>query len=1058
MAVVLLVMQMVPIGFGQSKGATMGQMGADSRLETYVEQVSELSARARANVYFANPQAIFNGVQVGFVNTGTGNLTFLRRDMVSSGWIPVAFARVYDSSSNGSSDFGTGWTLSAAETISVLNHVALLSSSSGSVMEFVETSAGKFVLKQDRPSDYSELIKDASDVLRADLRTGMRKEFSRIGNLYRLTRVVDSHGHELHLAYSDGRLVKMENEHHSVSIERNKRGRITKVQDDRGRTVKYQYDEKERLIEVDDLGSFPWKYSYAEDGRLISAMDPLQHLTFAVDYDGRGRVRRVRTPSGMVRYDYDLEDRRTRVIDRKELVSRYFQNEQGITTRVVNALGQETSIALDDALNVVSLSRDGALQETMKYDDRHRLISRTTFSDTGPLLHEYSYDSATGMLNAIDAGSKHNAFGYNSAGDLTSAVLGDGLHRYEYSPAGDLSMFSAGKIQIGLSWDADGNISLMKEGADRVTHLSYQGGGELAQAEFSDGRQGAYEYAPSGLRTKSAYRDGRRVEYSYDPAGNLIGTKVFDAAGQQINGQKLEMDDSYRLARWVLFDGTTHSFQYDANGNLTEWKQGKSVTRFEYDALDRLVAVVTPERERLTYTYKPGERSLIEQYEHAGLLVADLRDSGLTFASQSQVISTRSLTSGFGAVRFSETLGTFQLANPEGTEIVTPESAVEQPLKKMRLVSDGTPLRSRQPEFSRPFNTMFMPAEYASINCCPLCTDRGCPGGCDNGSAPSLDGISPSAGFLGDNTIPVTLTGAFNGVPPQPKVSAGTGITISAIVESPTNDSISANFSIATTAPVGKHSVTVGDSGGQSNALDFTVLPSITSIDPPMGLVGTGILVTISGAGFATGASVNAGANIAVSNISVSSSTQITATFTPANAASAGGNQTVTVTVNGLTSSSQTFFVQIPTSLSVISIPVITDGSPGGCTAATDFGISIDVKYQVLDQESPPQAIQSTNMTPFEDDTFPGNIQRSNNTCPSSVPDCTVNTASDGSYHDAPVGACNSVALSNYTETQIISILVGSAKYQVRNHSLTINSSQSGHGTISDGIDINVTR
>lgn len=34
-----------------------------SQLDQYVEQVSELSSRARANVYFANPQSIFRGVQ-----------------------------------------------------------------------------------------------------------------------------------------------------------------------------------------------------------------------------------------------------------------------------------------------------------------------------------------------------------------------------------------------------------------------------------------------------------------------------------------------------------------------------------------------------------------------------------------------------------------------------------------------------------------------------------------------------------------------------------------------------------------------------------------------------------------------------------------------------------------------------------------------------------------------------------------------------------------------------------------------------------------------------------
>lgn len=93
---------------------------------------------------------------------------------------------------------------------------------------------------------------------------------------------------------------------------------------------------------------------------------------------------------------------------------------------------------------------------------------------------------------------------------------------------------------------------------------------------------------------------------------------------------------------------------------------------------------------------------------------------------------------------------------------------------------------------------------------------------------------------------------------------------------------------------------------------DEDVQPQITGISPAQGLVGTGISVTISGAGFASGATVNAGSNISVSNVSVVSSTEITATFTPSNSTSAGGNQGVIVTVSGHASNSQNFFVQYP--------------------------------------------------------------------------------------------------------------------------------------------------
>lgn len=183
------------------------------------------------------------------------------------------------------------------------------------------------------------------------------------------------------------------------------------------------------------------------------------------------------------------------------------------------------------------------------------------------------------------------------------------------------------------------------------------------------------------------------------------------------------MDESYQLTRWTLFDGTVTDFKYDRNGNLTEIKKGKSIIRFEYDAVNRLNAVITPAGQRLTYSYKPGERSLIEQHQHAAVLVEDLRDTGLTFASQLQVTATRPITGLIGSARFSETLGTFQLSGSDGTEVIRPNDGIQSALKKLFLYDSAASARELRSGFNIPFNTMFMPAEYVTINCCPECYD-----------------------------------------------------------------------------------------------------------------------------------------------------------------------------------------------------------------------------------------------------------------------------------------------------------------------------------------------
>lgn len=95
--------------------------------------------------------------------------------------------------------------------------------------------------------------------------------------------------------------------------------------------------------------------------------------------------------------------------------------------------------------------------------------------------------------------------------------------------------------------------------------------------------------------------------------------------------------------------------------------------------------------------------------------------SGFTFSDGFGAVDTRPLTAAFGAVRFSESLGTFQLANSEGSEVVRPQERIEAALGKLHLYEAGMTEKALWSGFNAPFNNMFVPAEYLTINCCPEC-------------------------------------------------------------------------------------------------------------------------------------------------------------------------------------------------------------------------------------------------------------------------------------------------------------------------------------------------
>lgn len=695
-----------------------GQLG---ELEHYVHYLHEFSARRRVNTFFPNHQSIFDGVQVGFVNVGQGNLTFQRRDLVVPGRIPLVIARVHDSDGPGSADFGPGWHLSAAERIEVGGSATRLFTESGAVIEFV-AAGDRFIRAKDFPSDYGEILRNAQGALVLAMRNGWTKEFSPTGDVYRLTRVSDKNGNEVLLRYADGLLSRLENGVHSVDFVRDRQGRIVEARDDLDRVVRYGYDADGLLSSVTDLGGHAWSYAYRDNSRLHEAVDPAGRENFKVWYESGGRVRRIELPSGRIEYEYDEASRVTTVRNRKDLLSRYHQNDQGITTRILNPLGEETSIVLDAARNVRQIWENGVLSHEMEYDTEHRIVARRSYTAQGEESARYYHDAASGQVSRIEFGDgRRIELTYDAQGNVVQVADGSSVKRYSHSATGDLTWIGheSPLKEFSVEYDAAGLIARVLEDGS-LTTLGYDAYGNLGQVTFPDGRAARMEYDALGLRRKLEFSDGRRIEYSYDPSGNMVGIEVTRLDGS-LDGQTLLLDSEYQVRKQVLADGREVELQYDRNGNLIEQKMGASVTRFEYDKLDRLTAVVKPDGQRLEYRYAPGEPSLIAQLDYeTGPVASDRRDRGLAFASQGEVSWTRSEPAANGSVRFSESLGRFELSG-EGNEIYLPATAVETALRKLRLVDDARPLNERERQFFAPSNLFFLPREYAAINCCPLC-------------------------------------------------------------------------------------------------------------------------------------------------------------------------------------------------------------------------------------------------------------------------------------------------------------------------------------------------
>lgn len=194
--------------------------------------------------------------------------------------------------------------------------------------------------------------------------------------------------------------------------------------------------------------------------------------------------------------------------------------------------------------------------------------------------------------------------------------------------------------------------------------------------------------------------------------------------------------------------------------------------------------------------------------------------------------------------------------------------------------------------------------------------------------APTISSILPTSGSANGGTV-VTISGS--------------GFTSSATVKLggtlATNVSITNSTSIQATTPAhaaGKVDVVVTNSDSQAatlaQAFTYTAsAPTISSILPVSGGTSGGTVVTISGTGFSSGATVKFGGTLATS-VSIASATSITAT-TPAHA---GGKVDVVVT----NSDTQTATLAQAFTYTV-SAPTISSVSPA--SGSTSGGTSITI-------------------------------------------------------------------------------------------------------------------
>ncbi len=492
-----------------------------------------------------------------------------------------------------------------------------------------------------------------------------------------------------------------------IDFERDAEGRINRIIDSTGRTLRYAYDATtgDLLTSTDPLDQTA-RYSY-QPGHLLDAMeDPRGISPVRNEFDEDGRLVRHIDANGQVfAYEHDLDGRQEIVTDRLGHSRLLEFDERGNVVRQRDATGAETVSTFDARDNLLTERDPLGNTTSYTYSADNDLLSVT---DPLGATTRFTYDASGRPLTVSDARGSTTALSYDAVGNLLSVQdpLG-ATTRYTYTNAGDLltltdplghktsythdangrlaSVTDSEGITVSYQHDAAGNRS-----AERVTRTT-PAGLEVVESRFvhDELNRLVETRLPDGAVLRSAYNAlgqvieeadplGRKTSYVFDALGRLTTTsyadglneaQTYDAEGRVLTATdragrvtSYAYDPEGRLLLTTYPDGSTVQRSYDANGRLlTTTDERGSVTRFEYDAAGRRTAIIDPLGHRTTFGFDTaGNLTTVTDanghtaqttYDAAGLPIQVTHPDGTTTKTSYDALGRRlSMTDEVGRV------------------------------------------------------------------------------------------------------------------------------------------------------------------------------------------------------------------------------------------------------------------------------------------------------------------------------------------------------------------------------------------------------------------------
>ncbi|TQE98285.1 MAG: RHS repeat protein, partial [Spiribacter salinus] len=399
---------------------------------------------------------------------------------------------------------------------------------------------------------------------------------------------------------------------------------LTRVTNAFGQTQVYHYDERDRIVALQDPDGSAHQWVYNEQGRLTAHRLP-DGRTTRYDYDARGLLVRERLPDGREhRWHYNalgfctaenLPDGRSirrqfdalgRILWQQRADGSqwyYHYDAQGWLSETVSDTGEVRRTGFDDDGRLLADEQQGVLTR-FAFDPRGRVKGQLEQDR----VTEYDYDGA--HISAIHQypesapeQRRSRFYQYDSAGRLTGFTAATGeVHGFEYGGLAHPERYQR----------PDGQYVFYQQDQEQ----------RLTQVIRPDGGQWGLEYDSKGQVVACRAPDGRHIRFSYDAAGDIVHREQDgdwvqhlkrDAGGrvlQQIT-QGCDRDpvrkqfqyDAYGRRTYANVAERTLSWRYDTCGRVTDHQQGDHSVHYDYGSGPQLKGLTLPDGTTIAYQY-----------------------------------------------------------------------------------------------------------------------------------------------------------------------------------------------------------------------------------------------------------------------------------------------------------------------------------------------------------------------------------------------------------------------------------------------------------------------